>query len=67
MDGENVKFYLHSIAGFNISPAAEGDQRWKAYKPVWNVYDLWLPRHFKRICSAIDMLHAVDFEVPKIA
>ena len=33
-----------------------GDQRWKAYTFVRNVYDLWLPGHFEKICSVIDKL-----------
>ncbi|KAL2415544.1 hypothetical protein ABEF95_011750 [Exophiala dermatitidis] len=61
---KDVRFYRHSIAEFNISPTAEGDQRWKAYTFVRNVYDLWLPEHFNRIRSAIDMLPAdLNFEV----
>jgi hypothetical protein len=61
---KDFTFYRYPIAEFNISPTAEGDQRWKAYAFVRNVYDLWLPEHFKRICSVIDMLPAdLDFEV----
>lgn len=34
-----------------------------AYKSVRNVYDLWVPEHFKRICSVIDSLPAdSDFD-----
>ncbi|QSS59431.1 hypothetical protein I7I51_08866 [Histoplasma capsulatum] len=30
-----------------------------------NVYDIWMPMHFDRICSAIDQLPPdFDFEVP---
>lgn len=64
IDGKDVKFYRHSIAEFNISPTMEGDQRWKAYTFVCNIYDLWLPKHFERICSVIDMLPAdLNFDV----
>jgi hypothetical protein len=64
IDGEDAKFYRHLIAEFSISPTEEGDQRWKAFIFVRNVYDKWLPEHFKRICSAIDMLPAdLNFEV----
>ena len=56
IDGKNVKFYRHLISNFFFAPSGEGDQRWKAYKFVRNVYDLWLPDHFNRICSAVDML-----------
>lgn len=56
-------FYRHPITKFDISPTEEGDQRWKAYTFVRNVYDLWLPEHFQRICSVIDKLPAgLNFE-----
>lgn len=65
IDGKNVKFYRHLISKFIFAPSGEGDQRWKAYKFVKNVYDLWLPDHFKRICAAIDMLPTdLNFEDP---
>jgi hypothetical protein len=56
IDGTGVKFYRHLISMFPFVPSGEGDQRWKAYKFVKNLYDLWLPDHFRRICSAVDML-----------
>ncbi|KAF2105223.1 hypothetical protein BDV96DRAFT_655827 [Lophiotrema nucula] len=60
----NVKFYRHLISKFIFAPSGEGDQRWKAYQFVKNVYDLWLPKHFDRICSVIDMLPAdLNFDV----
>jgi hypothetical protein len=69
IDGKDVKFYRHLISKFIFAPSGEGDQRWKAYKFVKNVYDLWLPDHFKRICSAVDMLPAdlnmEAFDLPK--
>ena len=64
IDGKDVKFYRHLISKFIFVPSGEGDQRWKAYKFVKNVYDLWLPKHFERICSVIDMLPAdMNFDV----
>lgn len=33
-----------------------------------NVFDLWVPSHFKQLCSVIDMLPAdLDFEVPSLS
>ena len=58
IDGKDVKFYRHLISKFIFAPSGEGDQRWKAYKFIKNVYDLWLPRHIEWICSTIDMLPA---------
>ncbi|KAF1999267.1 hypothetical protein P154DRAFT_554896 [Amniculicola lignicola CBS 123094] len=51
-------FYRHPIANFAISKTEQGDNRWTAYTFVRNIYDSWLPGHFLRICSVIDMLPA---------
>jgi hypothetical protein len=56
IDGNEAKFYRHAIAVASILPTLRGDERWTAYRFVKNIYDLWLPEHFKRICSVIDML-----------
>ncbi|CAJ2508421.1 Uu.00g134470.m01.CDS01 [Anthostomella pinea] len=56
IDGQDVSYFRHPIAKFDISPTAEGDQRWKAYSFVRNVQDLWVPDHFTKICSVIDAL-----------
>jgi hypothetical protein len=64
IDGKDVKFYRYLISKFIFALSGEGDSRWKAYKFVKNVYDLWLPKHFERICSVIDMLPAdLNFDV----
>ncbi|KAF1993927.1 hypothetical protein P154DRAFT_549292 [Amniculicola lignicola CBS 123094] len=64
IDKGDVKFYRHLISKFIFAPSGEGDQRWKAYQFVKNVYDLWLPKHFERLCSVIDMLPAdLNFDV----
>ena len=64
LNGKDFTFYRYPIAEFNISKTAQADNRWLAYTFVRNVYDLWLPEHFKRICSAIDTLPAdLNFEV----
>jgi hypothetical protein len=44
----------------------DGKEKWSAYKFTKNVYDVWMPMHLKRICSAIDQLPPdVDFEVSR--
>ncbi|KAL7920350.1 hypothetical protein ACQKWADRAFT_328787 [Trichoderma austrokoningii] len=64
IDGKDITFYRHAIAKFDISMTEQADNRWMAYEIVRNVYDLWLPTHFKRICSVIDALPAdLSFEV----
>ncbi|PQE08115.1 phosphatidylserine decarboxylase protein [Rutstroemia sp. NJR-2017a BVV2] len=59
----------HNDKNFVFVPSGEGDQRWKAYKFVKNVYDLWLPSHLKQVGSAVDMFRAdLDiraFNLPK--
>lgn len=66
INGRDFTFFRHPIAKFDISKTVQGDNRWMAYNFVRNVYDLWLPEHFKRICSAIDMLPAdLNFESGK--
>jgi len=62
--GEDFTFHRRPMAKFDISPTEEGDQRWKAWAVVMNIYDFWVTDHFKTICSAIDMLPAdLNFEV----
>jgi len=63
IDGDNVKYYRHPIRKFDFTEL-NGRERWTAYTFVRNIYDLWLPKHFKRICKIIDMLPAdLNFEV----
>ena len=67
LHGKTVEFYRHPIARFIITPM-ERDERWRAYKFVKNVYDLWVPEHYKRICSVIDMLPAdLNFDVSDLS
>ncbi|TVY60828.1 hypothetical protein LSUE1_G009732 [Lachnellula suecica] len=60
INGNEVQIHRHLISEFIFAPSGEGDQRWKAYKFVKNVYDLWLPKHFERLCTVIDMLPEVS-------
>jgi hypothetical protein len=60
-------FYRHPIYKFDFT-TMEGKEKWTAYKFTKNVYDVWMPTHFKRICSAIGHLPAdVDFEVSELS
>jgi hypothetical protein len=59
-------FYRHPIHEFSFT-ALDGKEKWTAYKFTKNVYDIWMPTHFKRICSVIDELPPdVDFEVSEL-
>ena len=63
IDGNKTTFYRHPIHKFDFT-ALEGKEKWTASKFVKNVYDLWVPAHFKRICSVIDELPPdLHFEV----
>lgn len=42
-------------------------EKWTAYRFTKNIYDIWMPAHFKKISSAIDQLPSkLDFEVQSI-
>ncbi|OJD13205.1 hypothetical protein AJ78_06323 [Emergomyces pasteurianus Ep9510] len=63
LEGEKTNFYRHPIHKFDFT-ALNGKEKWTAYKFTRNVYDIWMPTHFKRICSAIDQIPPdVDFDV----
>ena len=67
IDGKETKFYRHPIHEFSFT-ALDGKEKWTAYKFTKNVYDIWMPSHFKRICSAIDKIPAdLDFSVPPLS
>jgi len=62
-DRDKTTFYRHSIREFSFTEL-EGKEKWSAYKFTKNVYDVWMPTHFKRICSVIDELPSdVNFEL----
>ena len=65
IDGKQTSFYRHMIGEFSIQ-GLFGKEKWTAYKFTKNVYDIWMPMHLKRICSAIDQLPpGVNFEVSR--
>jgi hypothetical protein len=63
VDGGKTTFCRHSIHKFDFT-AMEGKEKWTIYKFTKNVYDIFMPDHFKRICSVIDTLPPdINFEV----
>lgn len=67
INGKDTKYYRHLIHTFNFT-ALDGKERWTAYKFTKNVYDVWMPSHFKRLCSAIDQIPAdLDFSVSQLS
>jgi hypothetical protein len=67
IDGKDTKYYRHEIDSFTLASLG-GRDKWKAYKFTKNVYDVWMPSHFKRLCSAIDQIPAdLDFSAPPLS
>ncbi|KAK3357249.1 hypothetical protein B0T25DRAFT_151590 [Lasiosphaeria hispida] len=65
--GKDTKYYRHPIHTFDFT-TLEGRDRWTAYRFTKNVYDIWMPAHFKNVCSAIDQLPSnLDFDVPPLS
>ena len=61
---KDTKYYRHPIHTFDFT-TLDGKDKWTAYRFTKNIYDKWMPSHFKNICSAIDQLPpSVDFDVP---
>ncbi|KAK1780843.1 hypothetical protein QBC45DRAFT_96342 [Copromyces sp. CBS 386.78] len=52
---KDTEYYWHPIHQFYFT-ALEGKEKWTAYRFIKNVYDIWVPDHFKKICSVIDQL-----------
>ena len=65
--GKNMNYYRHQIHEFSFT-ALDGKEKWMAYRFTNNVYNVWMPKHFERICSAIDQLPTgLDFDVPPLS
>lgn len=63
IEGKEVKYYRHPIRTFDFTEL-DGKEKWTAYRFTKNVYDLWMPSHFARICTAIDQIPPdIDFTV----
>jgi len=63
IDGNKTTFYRHPIHEFSFTTLND-KEKWTAYTFTKNVYDMWMPTHFKRICSVIDELPPdVNFEL----
>jgi hypothetical protein len=61
--GNKTTFYRHPIRTFDFTEL-DGKEKWTAYKFTKSVYNIWMPAHFKRICSVIDALPPdINFEV----
>ncbi|KAL1633753.1 hypothetical protein SLS58_010942 [Diplodia intermedia] len=66
IDEKDTKYCRHEIRNF-VFRGQDGKERWTAYKFTKNVYDNWMPPHFKRICNAIDEIPpGISFGVPRL-
>ncbi|KAL6797641.1 hypothetical protein GGI42DRAFT_329376 [Trichoderma sp. SZMC 28013] len=67
INGKNTQYYRHPIYIFDFT-ALDGREKWTTYQFIKNVYDNWMPKHFKRISSAIDQLPSdLNFNVPALS
>ncbi|WQF90604.1 hypothetical protein CDEST_15618 [Colletotrichum destructivum] len=55
IDGKDTKFYRHPIHEFSFA-ALDGKGKRTVYHFTKNVYEIWMPSHYKQICSVIDQL-----------
>lgn len=66
LEGKDTTYYRHPIRTFDFTEL-DGKEKWTAYRFTKNIYELWMPSHFKRICSAIDQLPSdLDFDNPSL-
>jgi hypothetical protein len=63
---KDTTYYRHPIRNFGFT-GLDDRNKWAAYKFTKNVYNIWMPKHFKRICSAInELLPNLNFEVSEL-
>ena len=67
IENDKTTFYRHPIKKFDFT-SEDGTDKWTAYRFTKNVYDIWMPLHIERICSAIDDLPPdLDFDLSQSA
>ncbi|KAI1115126.1 hypothetical protein F5Y14DRAFT_460930 [Nemania sp. NC0429] len=63
-DEGSIQYYRHPIRAYDFTEL-DGKEKWTAYRFTRNIYDTWMPDHFKRICSVINQLPSnMDIDVP---
>lgn len=66
INGKATTYHRHPIHNF-VFAILDGREKWTAYTFTKNVYDKWMPKHLRRLCSAIDKLPVeLDFIVPSL-
>ncbi|KAK4168774.1 hypothetical protein QBC43DRAFT_296776 [Cladorrhinum sp. PSN259] len=65
--GKDTKYYRHPIRKFDFTEL-DGKEKWTTYRFTKNVYDIWMPKHFENIYSAINQLPSeLNFDVPPLS
>ncbi|KAG5747619.1 hypothetical protein H9Q70_009703 [Fusarium xylarioides] len=63
---KDTKYYRHPVRIVDFTQL-DGKDKWTAYCFTRNIYDVWMPAHFTRICSAIDKLPShLDRNIPSL-
>ncbi|KAF2722497.1 hypothetical protein K431DRAFT_283909 [Polychaeton citri CBS 116435] len=55
INGSEINYFRHEVNTIEYAMSL-GDDRWKTYKFIRNVYDTWMPMHLQRLRSAIDQI-----------
>lgn len=63
VEKDTIIFCRYPIHIFGFT-TMEGKEKWTAYRFTRNVYDIFMPIHLRRICSAIDQL-SLDLKPPE--
>ncbi|PGH09641.1 hypothetical protein AJ80_07670 [Polytolypa hystricis UAMH7299] len=53
IESSKTTFHRHPVRKFDFTEL-EGKEKWTAYAFIKNLYDIWMPDHLERLCSAID-------------
>jgi hypothetical protein len=61
-DATKVDYHRHEVNNFSFT-TQNGRDRWTCYKFAMAIYNDWVPKHFDRLCSAIDQLPEFDVDV----
>ncbi|RDA95185.1 hypothetical protein CP533_1851 [Ophiocordyceps camponoti-saundersi (nom. inval.)] len=67
LDGKKTEYHRHPIHRFDFT-ALEGKEKWTAYRFTKNIYEVWMPQHFRKICAVIDQLPSnLSFSVSSLS
>lgn len=65
IEGTKTTYWRHTLRKYDFTER-KGAEKWTAYRFMKNLYDIWMPNHFKRISVAIDELPSnLDFELAR--